>query len=523
MNIFSAQFRLLNVLITLIRYDVIFPEELRKRFPLLLRMVGIVIRCFSNPVIQVRQEGVLSAHSKENGLRFAHALERLGPAYIKLGQFMASRSDLFGHQFTEGLSKLKDAAEPFSLTQAKAELKQVFPVEERIFFQTLSEPISAASIAQIHFLYDPQNGQKKAVKILRPNIRKQLEKDIKAFRYAARVLEDKIVSVRRLKPIALVETLVRMLRLETDLRLEAASQSEMRGLFHKWDDVKIPMLDWKHTGETVLVSEWVDGIKLYDHEALEKQGIDRKALARLITQTFLVSALDFGVFHADIHEGNLIALKDGGIAFVDFGIMGRLTRAQRRYLARILYGFLHRDYAFAAEAHFAAGYVPEHHSRAEFASALRAVGEPVFSLSSHEVSMGKVLLHLFEITHLFDMQLRPELVLLQKTMVQVEGTARNLDPYHNIWDSARPVIERWMKRSLHPYNQFSVLLEDAKEMKKAILELPGLLEHVVKSEKRQGRHDIKSKKAKKLKWYFLIQFFLLLLAFAVGFFLRQYY
>ncbi len=516
--------RLLKIITTLIRYDVIFPDTIRKQIPWSIRQIGRLSRLISNPIKQKKNSSIY-ANSKENGLRFAHALEKLGPAFIKLGQFMASRSDLFGQAFTDGLSRLKDQAEPFPVEQAKQILKADLGEQKLSHFKTLSPPLFAASIAQIHQLKDPKTNQLKAVKILRPDIKQQLSRDMEAFLYAAYRIEAKIPSSQRLKPVEFIKTLSRTLRLETDLRLEAASQSEMKTPASYIKGIKIPDIDWQYTQENILVTEWIDGVSLNNRKALDQHKIDRKTLARLITRFFLISALDFGVFHADIHEGNLIALKEGGIALVDFGIIGRLTDAERRYLARILYGFLMSDYEFAAKAHFDAGYVPPHHSKAEFASALRAVAEPVFSLKSHEVSMGKVLLHLFEITHIFDMQLRPELILLQKTMVQVEATARNLNPYHNIWETSRPIIENWMKNALSPKHQISHLIEDSYALKETIQELPKTLTMIKDLTEEKLKYETQKKQNPKKNHILLfscflmcIYFFTLLLAFGIGYF-----
>jgi ubiquinone biosynthesis protein len=273
------------------------------------------------------------------------------------------------------------------------------------------------------------------------------------MRRAARLAWRHVPEARRLEPVALVETVARALQLELDLRMEAAAASELGELMTRDDYMRAPPVVWDGVGRRVLTLGWAEGMALSDPAALEQPGLSRPALANNLTRGFLAQALDYGAFHADLHEGNLFVAPPSLLTAVDFGIVGRLGPGERRYLAEILWGFLRRDYPRVAAVHFDAGYVPRSHAPADFAQALRAVGEPIFGRPASEVSMGRLLGQLFEVTALFDMRLRPELVLLQKTMVTVEGVARRIDPAHDIWTAARPVVERWMRREFGPAAQ----------------------------------------------------------------------
>jgi ubiquinone biosynthesis protein len=289
-----------------------------------------------------------------------------------------------------------------------------------------------------------------AVKVLRPGVERRVASDAEALRTAARLAERLAPASRRLEPRAFAETVVRALELELDLRFEAAGADELRAVMAHDGYMRAPPIVWDGVARRVLTLEWAPGVSLSDPAALTLPGLDRPTLANNLIRAFLAQALDHGVFHADLHEGNLFVAAPARLTAVDFGIVGRLGPGERRYLAEILWGFLRRDYARVSQVHFDAGYVPAHHDKAAFAQALRAVGEPVFGLKARDVSMGRLLAQLFQITALFDMRLRPELVLLQKTMVTVEGVARRIDPDNDIWAAAEPVVARWIARKLSP-------------------------------------------------------------------------
>jgi ubiquinone biosynthesis protein len=379
---------------------------------------------------------------------------------IKLGQLLSTRADIFGGPFAEDLARLKDRLDPFPTPLARAEVERALGRPLASLFASFGEPVAAASLAQAHeaVLTD---GRKVAVKVLRPGIARRVAEDAEVLALAARLIDRWVPPARRLEPRAFAATVIRATELELDLRMEAAGADELGEVMAADGFMSVPAVVWEGVGKRVLTLEWARGWPLSDPQALVQPGLDRKALADNLIRAFLSQALDHGVFHADLHEGNLFAAAPGRLMAVDFGIIGRLGAPERRYLAEILWGFLEKDYARVAQVHFDAGYVPAHHSVAAFAQALRAVGEPVFGRAASEVPMSRVLTQLFEITALFDMRLRPELVLLQKTMMTVEGVARRIYPDHDIWAAADPVVRRWMARELSPAARVKRLAEEA--------------------------------------------------------------
>jgi ubiquinone biosynthesis protein len=314
-----------------------------------------------------------------------------------------------------------------------------------------------------------------AVKVLRPGVERRFKVDIDAFTFAARLAEKMSPEARRLRLIEVVDTLRRSVGIEMDLRFEAAALSEMAENTKNDPDFRVPVMDWDRTARDVLTLEWIDGTPLSDRARLEAKGLDLKRLARAVIQTFLRHALRDGFFHADMHPGNLFADDAGELVAVDFGIMGRLGPKERRFLAEILLGFITRNYYRTAEVHFEAGYVPPHHSIASFAQAIRAIGEPIHNRTAEEISMARLFMLLFEITGLFDMRTRPELLLLQKTMVVVEGVARSLDPKLDMWTVAEPVVREWIERNLGPVGRLEDAAEGAVEVGRFFGDVPGLL------------------------------------------------
>jgi ubiquinone biosynthesis protein len=423
----------------LVRADALAPREIAPLLPPSAGLAARILRLFAGP----------EARQGRPGERLATALEKLGPAAIKLGQLLSTRADIFGEAFTTDLARLKDNLAPFPTEIAKVEVAKGLAKPAEALFMRFDEPVAAASIAQAHpaILHD---GRKVAVKVLRPDIELRVARDSEVLRLAARLVEAVAPPARRLEPRALVETVAESLRLELDLRMEAGGASELREVMARDGYIVAPAVVWEGVGKRVLTLEWANGMPLSDAAALTQPGLDRPLLATKLIRAFLAQALDHGVFHADLHEGNLFAAAPAELTAVDFGIIGRIGPGERRYLAEILFGFITRDYHRVAQVHFDAGYVPAHHSVAAFAQALRSVGEPTFRRSADDVSMGRLLTQLFEITALFDMRLRPELVLLQKTMVAVEGVARRIDPSHDIWAAADPVVRRYIARELSP-------------------------------------------------------------------------
>ncbi|MEW6017067.1 MAG: 2-polyprenylphenol 6-hydroxylase [Pseudomonadota bacterium] len=446
----AAYGRLIAAVWTLARHDALLPAELEAQYPPPIRDLSRVLR----------RLGGREARNGRPGERLARALVRLGPVAIKLGQLLSTRADIFGVQFAEDLARLKDRLPAFPDAVARRQVEQSLgaPVEAR--FAEFGEVVGAASLAQAHAarLHD---GRKVAVKVLRPDVGFKVAQDSAALTLAAGLVARYVPAARRLEPQAFAETVIRATELELDLRLEAAGCDELGEVMARDRYMSAPKVIWEGVGKQVLTLEWAQGAPLSEEATLALPGLDRGALAINLLRAFLSQALDHGVFHADLHEGNLFVEAPAKITAVDFGIVGRLGPNERRYLAEILYGFLERDYAKVAEMHFRAGYVPAHHDKAAFAQALRAVGEPVFGRAASEVSMSRVLIQLFEITALFDMHLRPELVLLQKTMMTVEGVARRIDPDCDIWAAADPVVRRWITRELAPPAQARRLAEEA--------------------------------------------------------------
>jgi ubiquinone biosynthesis protein len=388
----------------------------------------------------------------DRGERIVSALTRLGPSYVKLGQFLATRPDLVGMALARDLEALQDRMPAFSQAEAEARVTAALGKPLSALFTTFGEAVAAASIAQVHRAEVVIDGVLKpvAVKVLRPGIERIFNRDIAAQLYIAGLVERFAPSTRRLKPVEVVKTLERTVLLEMDLRFEAAALSEMGENIKDDPEFLVPIVDWERTARDCLTLEWIDGAKLTDMAAIDATGIDRVALARVAMQSFLRHALRDGFFHADMHPGNLFVLRDGTLVAVDLGIMGRLGFKERRFLAEILFGFITRNYRRIAEVHFEAGYVPTRHSVDDFAQALRAIGEKIHGRNAAEISMANLLGLMFEITALFDMETRTELVLLQKTMVVVEGVARNLDPAFDMWHVSEPVIREWIERNLGP-------------------------------------------------------------------------
>jgi ubiquinone biosynthesis protein len=459
-------FRLMRVGFTLIRYDALIPKEYQHRMPPSVRYLGHVLRLFF----------ARRRRSRALGARLAIAFENLGPAYVKVGQFLATRPDIIGVTAAQELGRLKDRLPPFSRDTALDTLAAELGGTESLFGQ-ISDAMAAASIAQVHKAIVPREGPV-AIKILRPRIEKRLRREMAALAFGARTIEYFAPQSRRLEPVQFVETVSNALERELDLRLEAGAAAEFREVAMQDGFLSVPQIDWARSSKRVMTLDWIEGSPLTDLASLDRKRADRPALAIAITRGFLAAALDHGFFHADMHEGNLIYGDDGKLWVVDFGIMGRIGRKERRYLAEILYGFLRRDYRRVAEVHAEAGYVPAKYSIEEFAQALRAIGEPILGKTADQVSMSRLLLQLFDVTHLFGMHLRPELVMLQKTMVQVEGVARALDPKHDIWGAAQPIVERWVKRELGTEGMARRVAEEASLALVALRRLPQTMEAV---------------------------------------------
>ncbi len=444
----SAVGRLVAAGFVLARHDALIPREFVSLLPAALRGPAGLLRILSGP------EG----RRGRPGERLARAFEQLGPAAIKLGQLMSTRADILGDEMVQDLAHLKDQLAPFDPAIAVQQVEQGLGKPLSAVFAEFGPVVGAASLAQAHAatLLD---GRKVAVKVLRPGVERRVARDIAAMELAASLAEGLGPTVRRLEPRAFVAAVTRSMALELDLRLEAAAASEMGEIMARDSFMSAPAVVWDGVAKRVLTLEWAPGTPLSSPDALALPGLDRPLLATQVIRAFLAQALDHGLFHADLHEGNLFVEAPARLTAVDFGIVGRIGANERRFLAEILWGFIQRDYRRIAEVHFDAGYVPRTQNVDDFAQALRAVGEPIFGRRARDVSMGRLLGQLFEITGLFDMHLRPELVLLQKTMVTVEGVARRIDPDSDIWEAARPVVERWIRRELAPLARLQRLAE----------------------------------------------------------------
>lgn len=404
------------------------------------------------------------------------ALTALGPAYIKFGQILSTRPDVVGDELAEQLRYLQDKLPPFPVSVARRMIEAEIGVPVDQAFSALSEPVAAASIAQVHRATLAETGQDVAVKVLRPNIERAFRTDIDAFYLIARMVELLSPASRRLRPMDVIRHFEGVVMGELDLRLESSAAAEFAANTAKDDGIAVPAPVWDLSGRSVMTMSWAEGIPMADNAAIDAAGHDRTELAARVLQLFLNHALRDGYFHADMHQGNLKVAANGDIVIFDFGIMGRIDEYTRRVYAEILFGFIRKDYRRVAEVHFEAGYVPADRDIDEFARALRAVGEPIFGMDASRISMARLLAYLFEVTERFGMETRTELILLQRTMVVVEGVARSLDPRINIWQVARPVVEGYITKNVGPRALLRDLRRTALVLSRFGPKLPGLVE-----------------------------------------------
>ncbi len=440
--------------------------------------IKILMRIFSLTTFNKDSE------NKSPGERLKNSFLTLGPAFIKLGQFLATRPDIVGQEFSQELQKLQDQMPAFDISQSKDALRKELGEEKYQQITYLSKPIAAASIAQVHFAKIINNEKKEidvAIKILRPNIEKIFHKELDALRFLASIIEFSVKKSRRLKLVKIIDLLKEITNIEMDLRYEAAAASELKKNTNLDEGFKVPSIFWDFTGQRVLTIEKVEGISIKDRELLIKNKIDLKKISRLLIQNFLRQAVGDGFFHGDMHQGNLFVDKNENIVPVDFGIMGRLDLANRKYLAEILYGFINRDYEKVAKVHFIAGLIPNTESIDNFTQALRTIGEPIFGQSARNISAGKLLARLFEVTEKFNMATQPQLLLLQKTMVVVEGVARSLDEDANIWEISKPVLQGWLNNEIGPKNRIDKILRTTTELLDKLPELPEMINRANKA------------------------------------------
>ena len=437
----------------------------------------ILINIFFN-LMSVGSHRKIINKEKPPGERLCIALEGMGTTFIKLGQFLATRPDIIGEEVAKNLEKLQDRLPAFETYEAKNIVKQEVGDNQFKNITELSEPIAAASIAQVHIAkikYENKN-KEVAIKILRPDIEKLFNEELDALMLFAYIVENTFSKAKRLKLIEVVHLLREITNIEMDLRFEAAAANELYENTKNDRGFNVPKIYWNYTSKKVLTLDKVDGISIRELEKLKQLGIDLKLLAENLIQHFLKQAVRDGFFHGDMHQGNLFVDQHGNIIPVDFGIMGRLDKNNRKFLAEILYGFIQRDYIKVAEVHFQAGLVPQDASKEEFAQALRSVGEPIFGQSIKDISGGNLLAQLFEITEKFNMPTQTPLLLLQKTMVVVEGVSRKLYPETNIWNVSRPVLEDWLENVKSPKNTFDTAINTSAEIIKRIPDFPGLMD-----------------------------------------------
>ena len=412
------------------------------------------------------------------GQNLCEALQGMGTTFIKLGQFLATRPDIIGEEMAKDLETLQDKVPAFELYEAKKVIKKEIGEKQYQNIIQIGEPIAAASIAQVHFAKIKNENQEKqvAIKILRPDIEQLFNEELDALMLFAYIVENTISKAKRLKLVEVVHLLREITNIEMDLRFEAAAANELYENTKLDKGFNVPKIYWNYTTKRILTLDKVDGISIREHKKLEEQGVKLKQLAENLIQHFLKQAVRDGFFHGDMHQGNLFVDTKGNIVPVDFGIMGRLDKNNRKFLAEILYGFIKRDYIKVAEVHFQAGLVPRDVSKEEFAQALRSVGEPIFGQSIKDISGGNLLAQLFEITEKFNMATQPPLLLLQKTMVVVEGVARKLYPETNIWEVSRPVLEDWLKNVKSPKSTFNTAINTSAEIIKRIPDFPQLMD-----------------------------------------------
>lgn len=474
---------------TLARHDALFPLDFMKELPPSIRLLRRLAAITALPA---------GGNDKRPGERLADALQDLGPAYIKLGQTLATRSDLVGDEIAEDLTTLQDRLPPFPADEARAAIEDALgaPVDE-LFTSFEDKPVAAASIAQVHMAVD-KDGNKVAVKILRPGIEDIFRRDMNGFLWLAELMERALPEARRLRPREAVETLTQSVEIEMDLRMEAAAASELKENMAGEPGYRVPQVDWQRTARRVLTLEWVEGIPLRDKKAIKKAGHDLSELSERIVRVFLTQAIRDGFFHGDLHQGNFFIEEDGAIVVVDFGIMGRLSRASRRYLAEILWSFHEGDYARAAGVHFEAGYVPRDQSPELFAQALRSISEPIKGKPINEISLAKMLAQLMATTRRFNMETQPQLLTLQRSMVMAEGLALSMDADANMWVIARPVLEHWVRENLNPAARAA---ETMAGLGRLLRRLPDILEQIeafldAESEKKAARKPAKPPKQK---------------------------
>ena len=467
-------YRIINLvpaLRAIISEESLIPKNNQKKFPFLFKTLKLLLFV-----------------KKNKNTDLSKTLRKLGPTWIKLGQFLSTRPDIIGKDLSDKLKKLQDKVEPFTITKAKEILQKEFKEDYEDIFIEIMPSEAAASIAQVHKGKVKLNNEKYdvAVKILRPNIERDIKRDLRNFFVTAKIMERFSKEAKRLRLVEVVKTLAESLSMEIDLRLEAAAQSEIRENIINDDYFSVPDVYWDLTRKNILISDWVDAIPAKDMNKITEEGFNKKKIGKNILKTFLTTSIRDGLFHADMHQGNLFIEKEEKIIAVDFGIVGHLDFESKKYLNNILLGFINRDYDKIANVHFEAGYVPETEDKKKFAQALRSIGEPIQGKEASDISIGNLLTQLFEITNQFNMKTQPQLLLLQKTMVVVEGVAREYDPNLNIWTESEPILNELSKIDF--VNKFNFSTDEVvNRAKDIILNLPKNIDGVKKNINQMGK------------------------------------
>ena len=467
-------YRIINLvpaLRAIISEESLIPKNNQNKFPFLFKTLKLLLFV-----------------KKNKNTDLSKTLKKLGPTWIKLGQFLSTRPDIIGKDLSDKLKKLQDKVEPFTITKAKEILQKEFKEDYEDIFIEIMPSEAAASIAQVHKGKVKLNNEKYdvAVKILRPNIEREIKRDLRNFFVTAKIMERFSKEAKRLRLVEVVKTLAESLSMEIDLRLEAAAQSEIRENIINDDYFNVPDVYWDLTRKNILISDWVDAIPAKDMNKITEEGFNKKKIGKNILKTFLTTSIRDGLFHADMHQGNLFIEKEEKIIAVDFGIVGHLDFESKQYLNNILLGFINRDYDKIANVHFEAGYVPETEDKKKFAQALRSIGEPIQGKEASDISIGNLLTQLFEITNQFNMKTQPQLLLLQKTMVVVEGVAREYDPNLNIWTESEPILNELSKIDF--VNKFNFSTDEVvNRAKDIILNLPKNIDGVKKNINQMGK------------------------------------
>ena len=447
--------------------------------------------------------GFAGTNSAPRAVRIRLALEELGPVFVKLGQTLSTRPDLLPEDIATELTKLQDQVPAFSEEESLEIIKEAYGAEFETIFESVEHtPLASASVAQVHaatlnegLSIEGQNGisnRNVVIKVLRPGIEAVIESDLKVMYFFAGLLQKHWSRGQQFKPLDVIQEYDHTIHGELDLRIEAANGARMGANFEDSDLIYVPRIYWDYTKRNVLVMERIYGTSIRDISTLQENGYSMKALAEDGVQTFFKQAFDDNFFHADMHAGNIFVSEEGKWIAIDFGIMGTLSEQDKQYLGQMLLGFFNRDYTSIVHAHLRAGWVPAETNAEAFEQAIRVVCEPIFAKPISEISFGNVLMQLFQTVRRFEMPVQPQLVLLYKTLLNIEGLGRQLYPQLNLWDTAKPFLENWMKQQLSPRGILEDMQRDWPHWRALIPELPLLLKNVVdlqNSSQRQVKKD----------------------------------